>query len=580
MRCWPMITPALGARLLVDERDHEDRVARQGGRILRLHRARDRAGAPTAKAAGRRSPATTDRTTSGACIRRTGKSPVTRAGSAGVYPEAFGPTSTHRGDARPARTIAGHADLPRPRRDDAAPPRGPRGDAAVPRRGRSATRRRRIASGGARAGRARRGPRADRRGAIGAEPREIVFTSGGTEANNLALKGAAWAGKARGHRIVTSAVEHHAVGHTLAHLEKFGFEIVELPVDRYGRVDPDRGRGRDHRRDDPRLDHAREQRGRHDPADRRRSRELVRAQAQGRACSTSTPCRPRRGVDSTSTRSAPTCCSIAAHKLDGPKGVGALYVRHGTHILAQQHGGAQERYRRAGTENVAGAVGHGRAPTSSRARSGRRRVARVRRLRERLRTAVLAVDGVELTGHPRSGCRNLLSVIARDADGASVRRHARPRGHRRVGRLGLHDRLDRGRHVLTAMGYPDDEARGSLRLSLGRTTTDAEIDEAVARSSRGSLAPAARRGRAAVLARPARPGGRADEPDPRRDVGRRRLVGRGGAAPRAGPRGRRRLDAPPRRRRHVLRVQEELLLARRRRRRPPRRRPSSASRST
>src|SRR5580765_1709289 len=72
-----------------------------------------------------------------------------------------------------------------------------------------------------------------------AEPREIIFTSGGTEANNLALKGAAWAGKARGHRIVTSAVEHHAVGHTLHYLEKFGFEIVELPVDRYGRVDPD-----------------------------------------------------------------------------------------------------------------------------------------------------------------------------------------------------------------------------------------------------------------------------------------------------------------------------------------------------
>ena len=74
---------------------------------------------------------------------------------------------------------------------------------------------------------------------LDAQPREIVFTSGGTEANNLALKGAAWAGKARGHRIVTSSVEHHAVGHSLRYLEKFGFEIVELPVDRYGRVDPD-----------------------------------------------------------------------------------------------------------------------------------------------------------------------------------------------------------------------------------------------------------------------------------------------------------------------------------------------------
>src|SRR4029079_5008883 len=74
---------------------------------------------------------------------------------------------------------------------------------------------------------------------LNAARREIVFTSGGTEANNLALKGAAWAGKAHGHRIVTSSVEHHAVGHTLRYLEKFGFEVVELPVDRYGRVDPD-----------------------------------------------------------------------------------------------------------------------------------------------------------------------------------------------------------------------------------------------------------------------------------------------------------------------------------------------------
>ncbi|HLY13185.1 MAG TPA: aminotransferase class V-fold PLP-dependent enzyme, partial [Candidatus Limnocylindrales bacterium] len=74
---------------------------------------------------------------------------------------------------------------------------------------------------------------------LGAEAREIVLTSGGTEANNLALKGAAWAGKARGHRIVTTAIEHHAVGHSLRYLEKFGFETVELPVDRYGRVDPD-----------------------------------------------------------------------------------------------------------------------------------------------------------------------------------------------------------------------------------------------------------------------------------------------------------------------------------------------------
>ena len=187
-----------------------------------------------------------------------------------------------------------------------------------------------------------------------AEAREIVFTSGGTEANNLALKGAAWAGKARGHRIVTSAVEHHAVGHTLRYLEKFGFEVVELPVDRYGRVDPDQ------------LEAALTDRT-----------ILVSIMLANNEVGTIQPIaeiaarvRARKGVlfHVDAVQAAPyvdldvealgaTCVSLAAHKFEGPKGVGALYVRHGTHILAQQQGGTQERHRRAGTENVAGAVG-------------------------------------------------------------------------------------------------------------------------------------------------------------------------------------------------------------------------------
>jgi hypothetical protein len=129
------------------------------------------------------------------------------------------------------------ADLPRPRGDDTAAPRGPRCHAPVPDRLVRQPELRPWLRPGARAGLDDAHERVAR--ALHAEPREIVFTSGGTEANNLALKGAAWAGKARGHRIVTSAVEHHAVGHTLRYLEKFGFEVVEVGVDRYGRVDPD-----------------------------------------------------------------------------------------------------------------------------------------------------------------------------------------------------------------------------------------------------------------------------------------------------------------------------------------------------
>ena len=141
-------------------------------------------------------------------------------------------------------------------------------------------------------------------GRLHADPRELVLTSGGTEANNLALKGAAWAGKGRGHRIVTSAIEHHAVGHTLRYLEKFGFEIEELP----GRpVRPRRSRRRragDHRADDPRVGDARQQRGRHDPADR--GDRPARASAARTCCSTSMRSRRHRTWTSTSPRSART----------------------------------------------------------------------------------------------------------------------------------------------------------------------------------------------------------------------------------------------------------------------------------
>jgi cysteine desulfurase len=313
--------------------------------------------------------------------------------------------------------------------------------------------------------------------AIGAGPREIVLTSGGTEALNLALKGAAWAGKARGHRIVTSAVEHHAVLHALQHLEKFGFEIVELPVDRYGRVDPDQVAGAISERTTlVAIQLANNEVGTLQPVT-----------AIGKVVKEKGPRGCLFAVDAIAGAAwlqidvdAIGCdlLALAGHKLDGPKGIGALYLRKGTHILSQQQGGTQERYRRAGTEDVAAAVGMGVAIQLA-AAEREATVKRVRKLRDRLRAAVLAVDGVELTGHPRERLINLVSVVVADADGASI-----------VVKLDL-DGLagsvgsacttgsTEPSHVLTAMGYPDDEARGSLRLSLGRTTTDAEIDTAV-----------------------------------------------------------------------------------------------------
>jgi cysteine desulfurase len=313
-------------------------------------------------------------------------------------------------------------------------------------------------------------------GQLGAEAREVILTSGGTEALNLGLKGAAWAGKAHGHRLVTSSVEHHAVGHTLRHLEKFGFEVVELPVDRYGRVDPDQV---DAAITDKTI--------------------LVAIMLANNEVGTIQPIaeigrrvRAHRGVlfAVDAVQAAPhleldvnelgvDLLTISAHKFEGPKGMGALYLRHGTHILAQQQGGAQERHRRGGTENVAGAVGMATAfelAGTERAESARR----LKRLRERLQKAVLAVDGVELTGHPKERLPGHLSLIARDTDGAAVAVSLDLNGIAASVGSACTSGSTEVSHVLTAMGYPEEEARGALRLTLGRTTSEAEIERAAA----------------------------------------------------------------------------------------------------
>jgi cysteine desulfurase len=166
--------------------------------------------------------------------------------------------------------------------------------------------------------------------------------------------------------------------------------------------------------------------------------------------------------------------SISAHKFEGPKGIGALYVRRGTHILAQQQGGTQERHRRAGTEDVAAAVGLATAYELSCAeRPGT--VARLRRLRDQLARAVLAIPGTEITGHPKQRLAGHFSMVARDTDGASVAVALDLEGIAASVGSACTTGSTEVSHVLSAMGYPDEEARGALRLSLGRMTTEEEI---------------------------------------------------------------------------------------------------------
>ena len=310
--------------------------------------------------------------------------------------------------------------------------------------------------------------------ALGGTAREVVLTGGGTEANNLALKGAAWAGKARGNRIVTTAVEHHAVGHSLAHLAKFGFEIAEVGVDRAGRVDPDElAAAIDDRTIMVAVMLANNEVGTIQPvraiADRlprRRGLHLHVDAVQAAAY-----------LDLDVAALGADTVAIGAHKFEGPKGVGALWIRRGTPLLAQVHGGSQERHRRAGTENVAGAVGMAVAYELACAEKPVTRT-RLAALRARLEGACLAVDGVELTGHPSERLPGLLSLLCRGADGTAVAVALDLEGIAVSTGSACASGDPEPSHVLLAMGYAADEALSALRLSLGRTTTAGEVEDA------------------------------------------------------------------------------------------------------
>lgn len=303
---------------------------------------------------------------------------------------------------------------------------------------------------------------------------EIVFTSGGSEANNLAIKGAFLAARGRGNHIVTSRIEHPATLEPCRFLERFGAEVTYLPVDGAGRVDPD----------DVRLAitdrtvlvtimHANNEVGTIQPIEEiaRIARErgvLVHtdaAQSAGKI--------PTRvddlGVD---------LLSLAGHKLYAPKGVGALYVRRGVALEPLIHGAGHECGRRAGTESAFLATGLGAA--CSLAMSADRNDD-IRRLRDRLWSELSAAfgDRVVLNGHPTLRLPNTLNVSFLGRIGADIL--ARLDGVAASTGSACHAGRIEHSPVLTAMAVPPNLRVGAIRLSLGRTTTESEIDDVVER---------------------------------------------------------------------------------------------------
>jgi len=309
---------------------------------------------------------------------------------------------------------------------------------------------------------------------LNAQPTEIVFTSCGTESDNLAIRGTALAAAAKGRRhLITTPIEHHAVLHTVADLvERFDFEVTHVPVDRSGLVDPDGVRAAI--RPDTALISvmlANNEVGTIEPvaeigAIARQFGVPFHTDAVQAAASMALDVEALQ-VD---------LLALSAHKFHGPKGVGLLYVRKGTRLGPVQTGGSQERGRRAGTENVPYIVGMARALELS-AEDRAAEFARLLALRERLLAGILArIPDVELTGHRERRLPGHLSLIVRGVEAQSLLIALDLAGIAASSGSACASGAPTPSGVLRAMGYAPDEALGALRLTLGRSNSEADVD--------------------------------------------------------------------------------------------------------
>jgi cysteine desulfurase len=306
---------------------------------------------------------------------------------------------------------------------------------------------------------------------LNCRPTEIVFTGGGSEADNLAIRGIATAPRRRGQHLITSALEHHAVLHTCQSLEHQGFTVTYLPVDSFGRVSP--AALAEALRDDTALVsimYANNEIGTIQPITELGA--LCRARGVPFHVD-AVQAGPSLRLDVTQLQT--DLLTLSAHKFYGPKGVGILYVRQGTRIQPQVLGGSQERNRRAGTENVAGVVGAAAALTLAYQEQQSENI-RLLRLRERLIAGILRIAGTRLTGHPDERLPNSASFVLEGVEGESLLLNLDLLGIAASSGSACTTGDIEPSHVLTAIGLTSDQARGHLRLTLGHSNTDEDVD--------------------------------------------------------------------------------------------------------
>ena len=308
---------------------------------------------------------------------------------------------------------------------------------------------------------------------IGARDEEIVFTSGGTEADNFAVKGVAFANENKGNHLITTSIEHHAVIETCRFLGGKGFRVTYLPVDKYGLVDPgDIKKAITNKTILVSVMHANNEIGTIEPI-----AEIGKI-AKERGIPFHTDAVQTVGhIPVDVNKLEVDLLTMSAHKLYGPKGIGALYIRKGTKLVPFMHGGEQERRRRASTENVPGIVGFGLAAELARQEMSEE-AERLAYLRDKLIKGILeGIDHTHLNGHPSSRLPNNVNVTFDFVEGESIVLNLDLEGICASTGSACSSSSLESSHVLLAMGLYPEQAHGSLRLTLGKWTTEEMIEQ-------------------------------------------------------------------------------------------------------
>jgi len=316
------------------------------------------------------------------------------------------------------------------------------------------------------------GARANVAQLIGANPEEVIFTGSGTESNNFAIKGLALAQQNKGKHVVVSAIEHFSVLHSAKTLEKWGFELSIVPVDKYGVVDPEDVR-KSIRKDTVLVSimHANGEVGTIEPikeiAKITKNRGIV-FHTDAVATAGTVPVDVNKlGVDA---------LSLSGNQFYGPKGIGALWVRKGVRIIPLLDGGVQEGGRRAGTENVPAIVGLGKAAELSVA-GMTTRIEHLSHLRDRLLAELPAkIDHVVVTGHPKNRLPGNASFCVEFIEGESMLMLLNSKGVAVTSGSACTSRALKASHVLIAMGLPHALAQGSLLFSFGLDNVPEDVD--------------------------------------------------------------------------------------------------------